>query len=68
MNMDCPSPQMHECVQRLTRIETKLDLIAANEDDKEERLRSLERSKWWLVGVVAVFVFFKELLPKLFKP
>jgi len=44
-----------EVVQRLTRIETKLD--AALECNDEHRLRSVENKQWWMSGAAAVIGF-----------
>jgi hypothetical protein len=46
-----------EVVQRLTRIETKLDAALECDKDHEKRLRGLEHKQWWLSGVAAVAGF-----------
>ena len=53
-----PENDMHEVLERLTRIETKLDAL----DDHEQRLRELEgkSGKRWdsitLAAITAIFV------------
>lgn len=48
--------QETEIVQRLTRIETKLDTHIVRVDDHEKRLRFLERYAFILVGVFALII------------
>ena len=55
----CPATAYPECLERLARIETKLDGYAAGCSDKENRLRSLERERWtWRGGLAAVIALF----------
>lgn len=42
-----------EVVDRLARIETKLDAALKTKDDHETRLRSVERKQWLYAGGVA---------------
>lgn len=52
---NCPGTAYPECLERLARIETKLDNYAESNSDKEKRLRSLERERWtWRGGLAAV--------------
>lgn len=37
----------------VARLETKLDLAISGHADHEDRLRSLERTKWLMVGAAA---------------
>lgn len=37
-------------IERLVRIETKLDMMVPTNADHEARIRSLEKYKWLLVG------------------
>ena len=48
---------MTEVVERLARIETKLDAALATDADHEKRLRAVEKKQWWLSGVAAVVGF-----------
>ncbi len=43
-----------EILQRVTRIETKLDSALAVDRDHERRVRNLEKRQWFLSGVGAV--------------
>jgi hypothetical protein len=38
-------------VERLTRIETKLNGICRDGVDQEQRIRSLEKTKWLAIGI-----------------
>lgn len=40
-------------IERLVRIETKLDIVLAQHTDHEVRLRALERAKWIAAGIAA---------------
>jgi hypothetical protein len=42
-----------EVLERLTRIETKLDAAISRGDDHEHRLRRLERAVWVATGAAA---------------
>lgn len=42
-----------EVLERLTRIETKLDAAISRGDDHEHRLRRLERAVWLATGAAA---------------
>jgi len=44
-------------LQRLTRIETKLDAALECSEDHEHRLRSVENKQWWMSGAAAVIGF-----------
>ena len=41
-----------DIVDRLGRIETKLDVVCKNTGDQEQRLRSLEKYRWIAVGII----------------
>jgi len=41
-------------LQRLTRIETKLDAVLEIDRDHEHRLRSVENKQWWMSRAAAV--------------
>lgn len=43
-----------ELIERLTRIETKLDHAISATDDHERRIRVLERARWPLPSVLAI--------------
>ena len=53
--------------ERLVRIETKLDIIIENENDKERRIRRLERGLWYVSGAFAAILFLKDTLIGLIK-
>ena len=38
-------------VERLTRIETKVNTICRNTADQETRIRGLEKTKWLAIGI-----------------
>jgi hypothetical protein len=40
----------HTTDERLVRIETKLDIVIARDNDKEERIRKLEQAMWKIYG------------------
>jgi len=44
----------HEVLERLTRIEVKLDTAINRTDDHESRLRRLERAVWVATGAAAI--------------
>ncbi|MBX6382153.1 MAG: hypothetical protein IRZ07_04135 [Microbispora sp.] len=44
----------HEVLERLTRIEVKLDAAISRADDHESRLRRLERAVWVATGAAAI--------------
>jgi hypothetical protein len=48
-----PDPGQAE-LERLVRIETKLDMFNTSSADHESRIRRLERSMWIAVGASAV--------------
>ena len=43
-----------EIVERLARIETKLDNALDKDKDHESRLRATERNQWFFSGIAAV--------------
>lgn len=43
----------HEVLERLTRIEVKLDTQLTRADDHEQRIRRLERLMWGAAGAAA---------------
>ena len=43
-----------DVVQRLTRIETKLDAALECDKDHEKRLRAVEHRQWWMSGAAAI--------------
>lgn len=43
-----------EVLERLTRIEVKLDAAISRADDHENRLRRLERTVWAVAGAAAI--------------
>jgi hypothetical protein len=45
----------HEVIDRLARIETKLDGFVTNTTDHEKRIRSVERKQWFVSGGATVF-------------
>jgi hypothetical protein len=47
----------NEVVERLTRIETKLDAALTIQADHEKRIRSGEKQQWLHSGGVAAFAF-----------
>lgn len=51
----------HTHGDRLTRIETKLDIVVEHltkkDDDHEKRLRTMERRQWQWAGGVGAFAF-----------
>lgn len=56
---NCPRTAYPECLERLARIEEKLDCYAGQNKDREARLRSLERERWtWRGGLAAVAALF----------
>lgn len=57
----CPATAYPECLERLARIETKLDQHLDGGKDKEARIRSLEKERWLFRGGLAAIVglFFK---------
>jgi hypothetical protein len=48
---------MSEVVERLARIETKLDTTLSTGRDHEKRLRAVEKRQWYHTGGVAVIGF-----------
>jgi hypothetical protein len=54
-----------EILQRLVRIETKLDGILREGRDHETRLRSVEKWRWLIVGGGAVVIFLVQFVPSL---
>jgi hypothetical protein len=44
-----------ECVQRLARIESKLDAAVQANIDQERRIRSLEAHRWIIYGIFVSF-------------
>ena len=56
-----------EVVQRLTRIETKLDAALECNQDHESRLRAVEHRQWWMSGVAAVIGFIASILGHSFR-
>ena len=48
-----PTPEPQSIEAQLAVINTKLDLLIANRDDHETRLRKLEQFKWVVVGIAA---------------
>jgi hypothetical protein len=59
---------MSDLIERLTRIETKLDTVVENTQDHEGRLRALERENWLHRGGLAVVAVFVSLMAKLGLP
>lgn len=51
---------LNEILQRLTRIETKLDIIA----DHEKRIRFLERYAFALLGIVSIISIIIQIVLK----
>lgn len=47
-------PADREVLDRLTRIETKLDHAISGVDDHEKRIRALERARWPLPSLAAL--------------
>ena len=43
-----------QIIERLTRMETKLDAFQSSSADHESRIRGLERAKWMIVGGATV--------------
>ncbi len=43
-----------QVIERLARIETKMNGICSNQDDQEKRIRFLERGAWIILGVITV--------------
>lgn len=39
-----------DALERMVRVETKVDILLGRRDDHETRLRSLEQFKWKLIG------------------
>lgn len=59
---------MQDVVDRLARIETKVDALSARRDDHETRVRWLERKYWLAAGGGAVVVFaLAKMIPELVK-
>lgn len=56
----------HTVLERLARIETKLDNVLEQKADQEIRIRWLERRLWVGMGGIGLISFFKEPLLKLF--
>jgi len=57
--MDQHNPQ--SVASTLARIEQKVDTLILNDTDKETRLRSLERSKWWMLGAAGAVGYLLDL-------
>lgn len=50
--------------ERLVRIETKLDMLLADDHDKEERIRKLERRDAWTIGACTIIAFVAPFVAK----
>jgi hypothetical protein len=48
---------MNDIVDRLARIETKIDGLIVREDKRDERLSAVERKQWYHSGVLAAVAF-----------
>lgn len=46
-----------EVIDRLARIETKLDGLVKREDGRDNRLTAVERKQWYHSGALALAVF-----------
>jgi hypothetical protein len=56
--------QENEILQRLTRIETKLDMKIEKLNDHEKRIRFLERYAFVLLGIFSLVVMIIETFVK----
>lgn len=45
---------IHDLMERLVRIETKIDAMLDKNEDHEDRIRTLEASRWKIAGGLLV--------------
>lgn len=62
-------PMIYDVVQktevRVTSIESKIDALASDSKDHEDRIRSLEQARWKIVGGAGAVGFIAGLIPTL---